>query len=132
MIVFIDTSALLSVLDADERNHARAARSWRSLIEKDSALVTTNYVLIETFALVQHRLGIEAVRVVQSDLVPVLRIGWIDEQTHERATAALLAASRRRLSLVDCVSFEFMRREGIRKAFSFDRDFTAMGFERIP
>ena len=35
-------------------------------------------------------------------------------------------------SLVDQVSFEIMRREGIVTAFAFDSDFEAQGFERPP
>jgi predicted nucleic acid-binding protein len=35
------------------------------------------------------------------------------------------------LSLIDCSSFVFMRRSGIRRAFSFDRDFKHSGFELL-
>jgi predicted nucleic acid-binding protein len=41
-------------------------------------------------------------------------------------------AGRRTLSLVDCVSFEVMRRTGIRKAFAFDRHFQDYGYEIYP
>jgi predicted nucleic acid-binding protein len=45
------------------------------------------------------------------------------------ALVSLLAAGRKKLSLVDCVSFGIMREAGIRKAFAFDRHFTEQGFE---
>lgn len=48
------------------------------------------------------------------------------------AAAALVAAGRRSLSLVDCVSFEVMRRLAISTAFAFDRDFARVGFQTIP
>jgi predicted nucleic acid-binding protein len=41
-------------------------------------------------------------------------------------------AGQRDLSLVDFVSFELMRREGIRTAFTFDRHFAEQGFECVP
>ena len=57
---------------------------------------------------------------------------WVDQPTHEAGVAAVLAAGRRKLSLVDCVSFEIMRRGGIRRAFSFDPHFREAGFELVP
>ena len=42
------------------------------LLERDERLVTTSYVLVETFALVQNRLGMEAVRVLADDAGPSL------------------------------------------------------------
>lgn len=43
-----------------------------------------------------------------------------------------LKASRRRLSFVDCTSFEVMRRREIHRAFAVDGDFDEHGFEQIP
>jgi predicted nucleic acid-binding protein len=36
------------------------------------------------------------------------------------------------VSFTDCLAFALMRRDGIRKAFSFDRHFVAAGFELWP
>ncbi|MCL4819845.1 MAG: PIN domain-containing protein [Vicinamibacteria bacterium] len=129
MSVFVDTSGLLAVLDADDAFHPRADVTWRKLLASDRTLVTTNYVLVETFALAQSRLGLDAVRALQQDVVPALRVLWVDGELHGAGATALLTAGRRRLSLVDCVSFEVMRREGMRQAFCFDRHFAEQGFE---
>jgi len=102
------------------------------LLTQEADLVCTNYVLVETFASVQRRLGIEAVRAFQEDVVPVLRIEWIDEDVHRTGIAALLVAARRQLSLVDCISFDTMRRLGIKTAFTFDHHFADQGFKCIP
>src|SRR3990172_6539311 len=113
MNVFVDTSAFYAVVDADDLNHARAKRTWIELLDQQGVLVCTNYVLVETFALLQHRLGLPAVRAFEADAVPVLQIEWVGEIQHRSAVAALLAASKRNLSLVDCVSFEVMRQSGL-------------------
>ena len=42
--------------------------------------------------------------------------------------SALLAAAKKNLSLVDCVSFELMGNLGIRTAFAFDAHFKDAGF----
>jgi len=131
-MIYVDTSALYAVLDADDENHERAKQLWVDLITQRAQLVCTNYVLVETFALVQHRLGIEAVRTLQGDILPVLHIEWVDEPSHRAGVTAVLTAARRGLSLVDCVSFEVMRQLGIKTAFTFDPHFAEQGFKCIP
>ena len=131
MSVFIDTSALLALLDADEACHAEARRIWERLLGDDEPLVTTNYVLVEVYALTQRRLGSAAVRAFTDDLLPVIDVDWIERSRHDSGVSAIIAASRRDLSLVDAVSFETMRRHGIDRAFAFDRHFENSGFARI-
>jgi predicted nucleic acid-binding protein len=74
----------------------------------------------------------DAVNTLCSDLLPVIRTLWVDEATHRSAVHAHLASARRRLSLVDCVSFEAMRRASLRDAFCFDPHFTEQGFRTLP
>ena len=132
MSAFVDTSGLLAVLDADDAQHSRASRVWSNLVSGDEQLLTTSYVLVETFALAQARLGLDAARLLNNDVVPILRVTWVDEALHRAAMTALLTAQRRELSLVDCVSFEVMRRLGVDRAFAFDRHFRQQKFTVIP
>lgn len=132
MKAFIDTSAFLAVLDADDRNHRKAKAEWIELITSESVLFSNNYVLVETFALVQHRLGMEAVRSFNDDILPLINIEWIDESTHKAGINAMLVALRRKLSLVDCVSFETMRLLGVKTVFAFDAHFEEQGFNCMP
>ena len=73
----------------------------------------------------------DAVRALDRDILPILETLWVDEDLHRAAVTALLTASRRRLSLVDCASFEAMRRHDVSRAFSFDRHFAEQGFEPV-
>lgn len=98
---------------------------------RSESLVTHNYVVIETSALVGRRLGPAAQRALHDDLLPLLAMHWVDQDLHVSAVTALLAG-RGRASLVDWVSFELMRRRGIDTAFAFDRDFRLRGFRVIP
>lgn len=132
MIIFIDTSAFYALLDKDDSNHRNARKAWPALIKADNILITTNYVLIESFALLQHRLGLDAVRGFQEDLLPLVNIEFINTELHRSALSVLLTASRRDLSLVDCASFELMRSLGIKAAFAFDPHFREQGFVQIP
>ena len=132
MRIFVDTSAFYALLDRDDKNHQKGKKAWREILEGDSTLVTSNYILVETLALLQSRLGLEAVRGFQEDVVPILKVEFVTPDMHRAGTAALLAAGRRGLSLVDCVSFEVMRDLGIKVAFTFDTHFKEQGFDIIP
>jgi uncharacterized protein len=132
MIIFVDTSALYALLDRDDANHSKAKVAWSNALHPDNILVTTNYVLIESYALIQHRLGVEAARRFHEDMLPVIGVEWIVESVHRAGVSAFLAASRRKLSLVDCVSFEIMHTLGIKSVFAFDPHFTEQGFSCIP
>jgi len=132
MNVFIDTSALLAVLDADDANHKAARPFWERIVAAGDTLVSHNYVLVETSALALRKLGLEALRLLERDIVPILHVIWVNKEIHASGASAQLVAARRSLSLVDCVSFEVMRRSGIRTAFSFDRHFREYGYEILP
>jgi predicted nucleic acid-binding protein len=95
MSVFVDTSALLALLDADDPHHANAVAAWERLADEGSALVTTNYVVVETIAVVRHRLGLAAVRTLLHEVMPLIDTGFIDAATHGAATTALVASGRR-------------------------------------
>jgi predicted nucleic acid-binding protein len=126
--VFVDTSAILALLHADDANHDKAAAVFRQVVERAEPLVTTNYCILEVVALLQHRFGPPASRRFHDDVLPILGLIWVDADLHAAGMAALLTASRRTLSLVDCVSFCCMRTHGIERAFHFDRHFREQGF----
>ena len=69
---------------------------------------------------------------LQSNIVPFLQVDWISEPQHTSDVNDVFTANRRQLSLVDCSSFETMRRLGIEKVFTFDEHFREQGFEVIP
>lgn len=132
MRIFIDTSAFYALLDRDDENHGKGKRAWAEILETRHTLITNNYILVETYALLQSRLGLDAVRGFHEDIVPLVHVEFITSELQRSGIAALVSASRRRLSLVDCVSFEVMRYSGIKTAFTFDSHFKKQGFSVIP
>lgn len=131
MTIFVDTSALYALLDRDDQMHRRAAETWERLLRDGSVVITTNYVVVETSALVQRRLGGDAVQALHTALLPLLSIEWIGEAVHSAAVQVLLGSARRKLSLVDCTSFPVMRAAGAGSAFCFDAHFRQQGFELL-
>lgn len=132
MTVFVDTSAFYAVLDQADSNHGAARDAWFTLLQAEDVLLTTNYVLLETSAVLQNRLGITALRVFHEDVVPLLRIAWVSEDRHGSGVEAVLAAARKRLSVVDCIAFQTMRENAVHTAFCFDRHYSEQGFTVIP
>jgi uncharacterized protein len=132
MMIFIDTSALCALMDADDRNHERARDAWAQWLDQPIQFLTSSYVLLESLALIQHRLGIQAARQFDEELLPVLRVHWIDAELHAIALKMVLAIGQRDLSLVDCTSIELMRRLGYRTIFTFDRHYPELGLIQLP
>lgn len=128
MRIFIDTSAFYALLDRDDENHRKAKNAWALLLRNENVLLTSNYVLVETFALIQHRLSIEAVRGLQNNILPLVNVEFVSAELHRSGVSAILSASRRNLSLVDCVNFEMMRTLEIRSVLAFDPHFKEQGF----
>lgn len=129
--VFADTSGLLALLNASDEHHTRAQRAFASLRTRRAPLVSTSYVLVETYALVGRRLGVEAVRSFQADFAPLLDVTWVDAGLHDAGLDLLLQRGKRRLSLVDAVSFVTMRRKAVAEVFAFDPHFEQEGFSLV-
>lgn len=128
--MFVDTSVLYAALDADDDAHARSAAVLRDAFAND-LVVTSNYVVVETSALVQRRLGAAAVADLHAHLVPALEIAFVDRELHA-AGIVEMRSGRRSVSFVDGVSFELMRRWGIAIALTLDRHFARAGFTVVP
>jgi predicted nucleic acid-binding protein len=95
-------------------------------------MLTSSYVVLETLALLQTRLGLRAVTKWKTEFQGILEIVWIEKQLHEEALTALVAANKPTISLTDWASFLIMRERGIEDAFTFDRHFTQQGFHLLP
>jgi predicted nucleic acid-binding protein len=130
--VFLDTSGLYAIFDGDDSTHPAVAEAWRTIVDSDASLHTSSYVLVELTALLQRRLGLAAVNALTTFVMPWVHVAWIDDRVHDQALAALLAAGKRDLSLVDCASFVLMRRLGIRRVLTVDKHFVGQGFTVVP
>jgi predicted nucleic acid-binding protein len=128
MMVFVGSSAFIAYLIGEDANYRTAAAIWKRLAESDSRLVTTNYVVVETCALLHRRSGMSIVRTLLQDVVPAVVIEWVDVGLHSAALSMFLDSARRGPSIVDCVSFAAMHKLGITTAFAFDPHFAEQGF----
>lgn len=126
-MIFLDTSAIYALADVADSNHGRAREHLRRTLAAGEAILTHNYVLVESMTLIQKRLGLGAATHFARD-AKAFKVVWVDEATHDEAVACLEKTGKRGVSLVDEVSFLVMRKRGIRTALAFDPDFVTAGF----
>jgi predicted nucleic acid-binding protein len=131
-VIFVDTSALIALVDRSDRWHGEAQRILGSL-PGGAPQVTTNLVLSETVTYFRRSQDAEtACRVGRGILDSGLcRIVESSRDLEEQALELLLRFADQSLSFVDCVSFAVMREMRIESAFTFDDDFVRCGFSRL-
>ena len=57
MSLFVDTSAFYAYMIGSEEAHPAVSREFTAALTGRSPLWTTSFVLVETMALLQHRIG---------------------------------------------------------------------------
>lgn len=127
--VLWDSSAVLAVLDADDADHALAAQIASEIAHDRRPSFTTNYVEVETHALLLRKLGRSLAREwLLSGSLPVVRASAEEES---RAKEALERYSDKDWSLCDSISFSVISARDVGAAFSFDRHFLQFGGCRV-
>ena len=129
--VFVDTSGIMAMLVANDGFHRQAKNTFKRLAQDGVALVTSSYILVETYTLLGRRLGLEAVQTFRSEFAPVFDVVWVDQDLHDAGLDLLAREGRRDLSLVDATSFVIMRRQRIDDAFTYDSHFSEAGFAQV-
>jgi predicted nucleic acid-binding protein len=130
--VFVDTSAFFASFNDHDAQHRTAALIFNRLLDERRPLVTSNFVLAETHAIVLSKLG----RAVALRVLIDLYGGWVDiarvdEADERRARALLQRYDDKDFSFADATSFVIMERLGITEAFTFDRHFSQYGFQTV-
>ena len=82
MKVFVDTSAFFATLVRNDYMHVRARETFQYLVEQSVELYTTSYVVLETIALLQARVGLDAARSFQHEFLSIIKVYWVDKSLH--------------------------------------------------
>ncbi len=126
--VFCDTSGLYAVVEPTDAHHNEAKAAWRALLDDGRPLVTIDYVLVETLAVVQRRSGMAKLHAFARAVSGLIETHFVDRTLYEAALSEVLLQKRRFLSIVDCASFAFMQRHHVDTFFGFDQHFVERGF----
>jgi len=95
---------------------------------------TSTLVLDETFTLLARLAGnaFAAERARNIYASPSLKLLRPDAATETRALEFFTKYADKKISFTDAISFALMRKERIRRAFTFDRHFSDAGFQVCP
>jgi len=126
-MIFLDTSAVYAMADQADPNHASALEKFNQALSSGEPICLHNYVLVESAALLQARLGLRVALQFLKE-VKAFQIEWVDHHLHEKALQELERIGKRGVSFVDCMSFLVMREKGIKRVLAFDPDFADQGF----
>src|SRR6266542_1323138 len=117
-MIFIDTSAIYALADRGDPFHGRAKERFAGILSAGQTIFTHNYVLVESLALLQSRISIEAALALSLS-ARAFQVEWVDHALHEEGVRRLETSKKRQVSFVDQMSFLVMRRRGLDTAFAF-------------
>ncbi len=129
--VFVDSSFLKAFIDENDDFHKQAIKIFEILKSRSDSLITSNYILDETFTLVRNKCGLERVKQLVDALdefdigLKIIRVLIEDENN----AWDWFWKDWSKLSFTDCVSFSVMKRLNINKVATFDAHFSRAGFE---
>ncbi|MCX6649806.1 MAG: PIN domain-containing protein [Candidatus Bathyarchaeota archaeon] len=136
MNIFLDTSAIIALINARDASHTEATEIMRRIQRREIPLtrfVTTEHVLGEalTFTsctLKRHDLAVTTGEaIMNSNFIEIFRI---NDEVFRAAWESF--KKREGVSFVDCVSFALMEYLGIDHAFTLDAHFGQMGYRLYP
>lgn len=128
--VFVDTSALLALIDADDPRQADVLAEFAA--RRDDELVTHGYVVAESLAVARRRFGVEGTVTLLDDVLPPITVLPVDAELHEAAQQAYRASLPSATSFVDQVSLAVIERDFITVALALDPDLSMPGLTLLP
>src|SRR4051812_49390548 len=61
-VAFVDSSAIVALVDADDISHGAAVEAYQSLVSSGYRLFTTNHVILEAYSLLMAGVGPDVAR----------------------------------------------------------------------
>lgn len=129
-MIFLDTSAIYALADRDDDQHEAAVASFEAALKSGRSIVTSNYVVVESAALLHRRLGRQVANAFL-DQAEQFSIHWVSADIHREAVEYLKACGTSKLSLVDAVSFVVMSNADIKEFLGFDAHFSNAGLQQF-
>lgn len=74
MSILVDMSALIALLDGEDPEHGACRHARQRGVIDAEGLVTTDYIILESVAVAQRRWGLDAVRVLVDEFLPLLDV----------------------------------------------------------
>lgn len=131
--LFVDTSFFKAYADIKDDFHQDALQIFQRLKEEKAQLITSNYILDETFTVIRSKCGLAVAKQFKKILeqfeadLKIMRVLVTDEVN----AWDFFLQNWSDLSFTDCVSFAMMKRLNITVAAAFDNHFKRAGYKLI-
>jgi predicted nucleic acid-binding protein len=130
---FVDTSAWYPLMVTAHPDHPRLASTLRALIGSHRRLVTTNFVVAETYALLLRRVGRRTALAFANTVDDPPNVVVRSTRALENAAVRdwLTRYDDQDFSFTDALSFTVMTERRIRDALTLDHHFAVAGFHTL-
>ena len=137
--LFVDTWGWLALRDKSDRRQSEAAEAFGDALAAGS-IVTTDYVLDETFTLLFRRLAVHKAKESLEFLLAAAREGVVvlvtihEARFREAVKLRVKYKDKPQISFTDFTSMAVMQELGLNLILSEDRHFAqvGLGFELVP
>lgn len=129
--VFLDTVGLLAVWDRSDQWHGPAAEAFAAISRQGAPVYSSGFVFLELANAAARKPYRAAVDMLRRDLESRGRLYTPGSKELDAAWKHYANGPPTGPGVVDLVSFEAMKASGIRRAFTNDRHFSAVGFETL-
>ena len=131
--VFVDTGGWIAMAVVRDRFHKQAASYYRKPSREKVPLITSNYVLVETYIRIRYDDGHAKALRFHSLIQEAIKAGrlyleWVTPTIHQKAWDIFEDYTDQVFSFVDCTSFVIAGDAGVKEVFGFDQNFSTMGF----
>lgn len=120
MIVFVDTSVLVSIFNPLDTNNNKALQLARKYPEK---YLISNYVFSETVTVLSQRVGREKAVYAGEKIKKDFQQIRVDEDLEDLAWEIFKKQMDKDISLVDCTIIALYQKQVFEKCFTFDSHF---------
>lgn len=128
--VFVDTSALIALLDADDPRQPEVRDAF--VEHADDELVTHGYIVAETIAVARRRLGTDSVIALVDDVLPAIEVLAVGTDLHGEALRRYRRSLPSGTSFVDQVSLVIMEESKTERVLALDPDLERPGVTLVP
>lgn len=138
MKLFIDSGPFIARHNKDDEYHRETVEAFSKIASGElpyTKLYCSDYIVDEAVTTCRmrthsHKAAVElGDAILTSKSIVVLKV---DENTFLESWKLFKDFKELDLSLTDCTSIRLARKQGILDIFSFDEEFDAFGFHRIP
>ena len=135
--IFIDTGAFCAFSDRSDYYHFLAVKQFTDLLQKRTPIVTSNFIIDETYTWIRYRLGpkpsMEFLKSMHDSRGKgLLEIITVEHSLEDRAMRLLQKFHDQNLSYTDATNIAIIQEQHIRTVFTFDKHFLLIKANIIP